>query len=87
MTTKQYPTNISFLAPNVMTFLHTNWTASTVICGHLISAILGKEEFSLTEHTSVMNAGKAETVTCYLSESQDKLTGELLKLPGGRSHT
>jgi hypothetical protein len=61
----------------------TNWTASTVICGHLISAIRGKEKFSSTEHTSVMNAGKAETAARYLSISQEKLSIELLKLSSG----
>jgi hypothetical protein len=34
-----------------------------------------------------MNAGKAETTARYLSVSQEKLTGELLKLPGGRCRT
>jgi hypothetical protein len=69
--------------PNPTETADTNWTASTVICGNLILAIRGMEVFSSTKHTSIMNAGKAETAFRYLSESQDKLSRELLKLPGG----
>ncbi len=57
--------------PNPTETADTNWTASTVICGHLILAIRGMEVFSSTKHTSIMNAGKAETAACYLSVSEE----------------
>jgi hypothetical protein len=73
--------------PNPTETADTNWTASMVIWGHLISAIRGMEVFSSTEHASIMNAGKAETVARYLSESKAKLSGELEKISGRRSRT
>jgi hypothetical protein len=69
--------------PNPMETADTNWMALMLSCGHLISAIRGMEEFSSTEHTSIMNAGKAKMAACYLSESQDKLSRELQRIPGG----
>jgi hypothetical protein len=60
--------------PNPMETADTNWMASMVICGHLISS---------SEQTSIINAGKAKTAAHYLSESQDKLSRELHGIPGG----
>jgi hypothetical protein len=71
--------------PNPMETVDMKWTASTVICGHLITAIRGIEKFWLTDHTSIMNVGKVKTWARYLSEPQEKLTSELQKLPFGQS--
>jgi hypothetical protein len=64
------------------TSVDSNWTASTVICGHLIVAIRGREEFRSADHTAIMAAGKAETQMRHLSESQEKLDSILYELPG-----
>jgi hypothetical protein len=43
---------------NPMETADTNWTALMLICGHLISRIRGMEEFSSTEHTSIMKRAR-----------------------------
>jgi hypothetical protein len=47
--------------PNPTLSAESNWTASTVICGHLIVAIQGREVFWTADHSARMSAGKAET--------------------------
>jgi hypothetical protein len=42
-----------------MVSVDSNWIASTVICGHLIVVIQGKEEFGSADHSTMMVAGKA----------------------------
>jgi hypothetical protein len=74
--------------PNPTLSTELNWTASTVICGHLIVVIWGQEVFWLADHSAIMAAGKAETRACHLSEFQDKLDLILNNLPSnGRSRT
>jgi hypothetical protein len=47
----------------------------------------GVEAFSSTKHTSIMNAGKAETVARYLSDSEAKLSCDLEKVSGRQNRT
>jgi hypothetical protein len=49
-----------------------NYTASTVVCGHLVVALRGNVEFQLADHHSTgMAARKAETRKRNLEESMD----------------
>ena len=51
-----------------------NWINSTVICGHIISAIRKTEEFNPASHAIVMQAGKVESRTRFLVSSEVKLS-------------
>ncbi len=54
---------------NPITRMESNWTASTVICGHLVVAIQGTEEFRSADHSAIMAAGKVKTQARCLIES------------------
>ncbi len=51
----------------------SNWTASMLICSHLIAAIRGTVVFRSGDHSAIMAAGKVKNKAQQLSESQDKL--------------
>jgi hypothetical protein len=57
----------------------SNYTASRVICGHLVVALMGNTEFQSADHSAVMAAGKAETKRRTLELSTEKLGGILIK--------
>jgi hypothetical protein len=46
--------------PNPTATAEQNWTVLTLICGHLVAALRGREEFHLADHTAIMAFGKAE---------------------------
>ncbi len=73
--------------PNPTTTAGDNWTATTVMCGHLIAAIHGTVESRSADHSAVMAAGKVKTQERKLSESTATLKTILSNLPDGQSRT
>jgi hypothetical protein len=66
----------------------TNWSASTVICGHIISAIRGTTIYRSADHLSVLKDGKAELRKRSLACSEEKMVSILQRLSsGGESKT
>jgi hypothetical protein len=43
--------------PNPMTTTESNWTSSTVICGHPVAAIRGRVDFQSADHQQIWNSG------------------------------
>jgi hypothetical protein len=64
-----------------------NYTASTVACGHLISALRGKEAFRSVTHQSIMAEAKVATRKSNLEITTAKLATILKKLPTGLSRS
>jgi hypothetical protein len=73
--------------PNPTTTADENWTNSTVVCGHLIAALRGTEEFRSADHNHIMSAGRAEMRLRKLSDSEAKLANLLSDLPKDRART
>ncbi len=71
------------MIPNPAASAHSNWTASTVMCGHLIAAIRGTVDFRSADHSAIMAAGKVETQKRRLSESNDSFEAIVHNLPDG----
>jgi hypothetical protein len=62
-------------------------TASEVICGHIIGAILGKKKYRSAEHKATMLAGIGAYRVRHLTANQRKLDSILKKLPPERCRT
>ncbi len=73
--------------PDLTEMAGENWTASTVACRYLISALRGKEEFRLVTHQSTMKEERAATRRQNSDISDEKLTKILRKLPEGLSRS
>jgi hypothetical protein len=46
--------------PDPTTTADTNWTTSIVVCGHLVAALQGTDEFRSVDHNCIMAAEKVE---------------------------
>ena len=70
-----------------MTTAESNWTSSTVICGHFVAAIRGRVEFRSADHQQIWNSGIAEMKKRQLEVSSEKLGTILRAQPEGRRRT
>jgi hypothetical protein len=59
--------------PNLMATVESNWMASMVICGHLVVAIRGGEEFRYMDHQHIWETGIAEMKKRQLKTSNETL--------------
>jgi hypothetical protein len=73
--------------PDPTTTADENWTTSTVVCGHLIAALRGTEEFRSVEHNHIMAEGRAAMRLRKTSTSEGKLVTILNGLVADRSRT
>jgi hypothetical protein len=73
--------------PDPMESAGGNLMASTVVCGHLVMALRGKEEFRSVTHQSIMAEEKAATGKKSLELTSAKLAMTLCRLPDGLSPT
>jgi hypothetical protein len=73
--------------PNPMTTAESNWTSSTVICGHLVAAICGRMEFRSADHQQIRNSEIVEMKKRQVEESSEQLSSILRSQPEGRRRT
>jgi hypothetical protein len=74
--------------PNPTATAENIWTALTEICGHLVTALQGREEFRLADHTAIMAFGKAEVRRWKTVESEASLDYAILQeLDADKSRT
>jgi hypothetical protein len=73
--------------PNPTATAESNWTASTLVCGHLVAALRGRQEFRSADHAATMSHGKAEIRKQNVEESEASLTAILTSLPADKSRT
>jgi hypothetical protein len=73
--------------PNPTQTANKNWNASTVVCGHLISALRGKEVFRSSDHQAIMATGKGEIRKQSIKDSEGTMESLLRTLPDGKSCT
>jgi hypothetical protein len=73
--------------PDPTATAETNWSASTVICGHIIAAIRGTTIYRSADHLSVLKNGKAELRKRSLESSKQAMESILQTLPTGESRT
>ncbi len=73
--------------PDPTTTADENWTTLTVVCGHLIVALLGTTEFRSADHVSTMTSARAEMRLRKLSDSDAKLATILSPLSNDRRRT
>ena len=58
-----------------------NWTASTVVTGHLVASLRGRVEFRSADHELMMKDGRAEIRRRNVAAAEERLKGELSRLP------
>jgi hypothetical protein len=73
--------------PDPTVTAETNWSASTVICGHIIAAIRGTTIYRSADHLSVLKTGKAEIRKRRDDCSMDEMESILRTIPKGESRT
>ncbi len=73
--------------PNPTLTAESNWTSSTVICGHLVAAIRGRVEFRSADHQQIRSAGIKEMKKRQLENSKESLDAILTAQPARRSQT
>jgi hypothetical protein len=73
--------------PNPTQTADKNWNGSTVVGGHLTSALRGKEVFRFLDHQAIMATGKAEIGKQNMKDSEGTMESLLRTLPDGQSHS
>ncbi len=64
-----------------------NWSASTLICGHIIAAIRGTTIYRLADHLSVLKSGRAKLRKRSQVRSEAEMNTILVSTPVGESRT
>jgi hypothetical protein len=70
--------------PNPTATAENNWTSLAAICGHLMAALQGRQDYHSRDHTSIMAFGKAEVCKRSVEESEASMDVILHRLPSDR---